>query len=84
MSGRGRHASECPGTLAASAGTWGPRAGDRSGSEGNGGDKDFPPLCPGQHEAAEQRLGAGPYCLYWKAISAIIFLRWRYAWSEKP
>lgn len=26
----------------------------------------------------------GPYCLYWKAISAISFLRWRYAWSEKP
>lgn len=25
-----------------------------------------------------------PYCLYWKAMSAISFLRWRYAWSEKP
>lgn len=22
--------------------------------------------------------------MYWKAISAISFLRWRYAWSEKP
>lgn len=26
----------------------------------------------------------GSYCLYWKAISAISFLRCRYAWSEKP
>lgn len=25
-----------------------------------------------------------PYCLYWKAISAISFRRWRYTWSEKP
>lgn len=40
---------------------------------------------PGQHEATERGPWVDdPYCLYWKAISAISFLRWRYTWSEKP